>query len=81
MGNPFKPAAGMTPPVLISRAGGIEDFSYALDDGVGAPGRLMYVIGACDVGKTVMLNALGDVAQQRDGWLSMRRSTPISSVV
>lgn len=68
MRNPFKPTAGMTPPVLIGRSGDIEDFSYALDDGVGAPGRLMYVTGARGVGKTVMLNALGDVARQRD-WL------------
>ncbi|PJM78433.1 ATP-binding protein [Bifidobacterium scaligerum] len=68
MSNPFKPTAGMTPPVLVGRSADIEDFSYALDDGVGAPGRLMYVTGARGVGKTVMLNALGDIARKR-GWL------------
>lgn len=68
MPNPFKPTAGMTPPVLVGRADDIEDFSYALDDGAGAPGRLMYLTGARGVGKTVMLNALGDVARHRD-WL------------
>ncbi|MBT1173059.1 ATP-binding protein [Bifidobacterium sp. MA2] len=68
MPNPFKPTAGMTPPVLVGRGDDIEDFSYALDDGVGAPGRLMYLTGARGVGKTVMLNALGDLARQR-GWL------------
>ncbi len=68
MRNPFKPTAGMTPPVLVGRKADIEDFSCALDDGVGAPGRLMYVTGARGVGKTVMLNALGDVARER-GWL------------
>lgn len=65
MANPFKPTAGMTPPVLVGRQRDLEDFSYALDDGVGAPGRLMYVTGARGVGKTVMLNALGDLARQR----------------
>lgn len=68
MSNPFKPTAGMTPPVLVGRADDIADFSYALDDGVGAPGRLMYITGARGVGKTVMLNALGDIARER-GWL------------
>lgn len=68
MPNPFKPTAGMTPPVLVGREQDLEDFSYALDDGVGAPGRLMYVTGARGVGKTVMLNALGDLARKRD-WL------------
>lgn len=38
MANPFKPTAGMTPPVLVGRQRDLEDFSYALDDGVGAPG-------------------------------------------
>lgn len=65
MANPFKPTAGMTPPVLVGRQRDLDDFSYALDDGVGAPGRLMYVTGARGVGKTVMLNALGDLARQR----------------
>ncbi|KFI97001.1 ATP-binding protein [Bifidobacterium stellenboschense] len=68
MSNPFKPTAGMTPPVLVGRKEDLEDFSYALDDGVGAPGRLMYVTGARGVGKTVMLNALGDIARKQ-GWL------------
>lgn len=65
MANPFKPTAGMTPPVLVGCQHDLDDFSYALDDGVGAPGRLMYVTGARGVGKTVMLNALGDLARQR----------------
>ncbi|TPF87698.1 MULTISPECIES: ATP-binding protein [unclassified Bifidobacterium] len=68
MPNPFKPTAGMTPPVLVGRTDDIKDFSYALDDGVGAPGRLMYLTGARGVGKTVMLNALGDIARKRD-WI------------
>lgn len=68
MTNPFKPTAGMTPPVLVGRQNDLDDFSYAIDDGVGAPSRLMYITGARGVGKTVMLNALGNIARQR-GWL------------
>ncbi|RSX57474.1 ATP-binding protein [Bifidobacterium samirii] len=68
MANPFKPTAGMTPPVLVGRESDLDDFRYALDDGVGAPGRLMYLTGARGVGKTVMLNALGDIARDQD-WL------------
>lgn len=67
MPNPFKPTAGMTPPVLVGRQVELDDFQIALDDGVGAPGRLLYVTGARGVGKTVMLNALGDIARNR-GW-------------
>ncbi|MBT1177662.1 ATP-binding protein [Bifidobacterium callimiconis] len=68
MSNPFKPTAGMNPPVLVGRTDDIEDFSCALDDGVGAPGRLMYLTGARGVGKTVMLTALGDIARKQH-WL------------
>lgn len=67
MRNPFKPTAGATPPVLIGRQSVIDEFQVSLDDGVGAPYRLMYVTGARGVGKTVMLTALGDVAK-RNGW-------------
>lgn len=64
MANPYKPAAGMTPPVLVGCQRDLNDFSYALDDGVEASGRLMYVTGARGVGKTVMFNVLGDLARQ-----------------
>ena len=39
--NPFKPTAGKMPPILIGRQSIIEDFSEALTNGVGAPGRIM----------------------------------------
>ncbi|NEG70481.1 ATP-binding protein [Bifidobacterium choloepi] len=65
MSNPFKPTAGKTPPVLIGRESDLEEFSIGLDDGPGAPSRLMYFTGARGVGKTVMLNAIGDIACER----------------
>lgn len=61
--NPFKPTAGMNPPELIGRDEILEDFVESLDNGPGAPDRLMRISGVRGVGKTVLLNALGDVAR------------------
>lgn len=65
--NPFKPTAGKMPPILIGRQGVIDDFAEGLDNGAGAPGRLMLVTGQRGYGKTVMLTELGRVAVSR-GW-------------
>ncbi|MBT1172736.1 ATP-binding protein [Bifidobacterium sp. MA2] len=63
--NPFKPTAGRMPPLLIGRDGVVEDFEEGLDDGPGAPGRLMRVTGARGVGKTVILTEFGRIAKAR----------------
>ncbi len=63
--NPFKPTAGMNPPELIGRDMILDDFEDALDNGPGAPDRLLRISGVRGVGKTVLLNALGDVARKR----------------
>ncbi|PWG59320.1 ATP-binding protein [Bifidobacterium catulorum] len=63
--NPFKPTAGRMPPLLVGRDGIIDDFVEGLDDGPGAPGRLMCVTGARGVGKTVMLTEFGRIARER----------------
>lgn len=65
MANPFKPTAGMTPPVLIGREDDLEEFEMALDNGVGDLGRLAYVTGPRGIGKTALLNAYGDIARNR----------------
>ena len=65
--NPFKPTAGKMPPVLIGRQGIIDDFAEGIDNGAGAPGRLMLITGQRGYGKTVMLTELGRVAESR-GW-------------
>ena len=65
--NPFKPTAGMTPPVLVGRESVIDDFMDGLDEGPGAPGHLMRITGPRGSGKTVLLTALGDIATRR-GW-------------
>lgn len=62
--NPFKPTAGMNPPELIGRDPILSEFEEALENGPGAPDRLMRVSGVRGVGKTVLLNALGDVARE-----------------
>ena len=61
--NPFKPTAGMNPPELIGRGQILDEFQEALDNGPGAPDRLMRISGVRGVGKTVLLNALGDLAR------------------
>ncbi|RSX52197.1 ATPase AAA [Bifidobacterium goeldii] len=63
--NPFKPTAGRMPPLLIGRDAIIDDFEEGLDDGPGAPGRLMRVTGARRVGKTVILTEFGRIAKAR----------------
>ncbi|MBW3092927.1 ATP-binding protein [Bifidobacterium sp. 82T10] len=63
--NPFKPTAGRMPPLLIGRDNIIEDFEEGLDNGPGAPGRLMRVTGARGVGKTVILTEFGRIAKAR----------------
>ncbi|KFJ00023.1 ATPase AAA [Bifidobacterium stellenboschense] len=63
--NPFKPTAGKMPPVLIGRQSTIDDFSEALENGVGAPGRIMLVTGQRGFGKTVMLTEFRRIAKAR----------------
>ncbi len=64
--NPFKPTAGKMPPILIGRESVIRDFEEALDNGAGAPGRLMLISGQRGFGKTVMLTELGRIAKKHD---------------
>lgn len=65
--NPFKPTAGKRPPILIGRESVIEDFEEGLDNGAGAPGRLMLITGNRGYGKTVLLRELQRLASER-GW-------------
>lgn len=65
--NPFKPTAGMVPPVLIGREAIVDDFLDGLDEGAGSPGRLMRITGPRGAGKTVLLTELGNIAAER-GW-------------
>lgn len=71
--NPFKPSAGHTPPLLIGRDEDIDDFIEGLDNGPGAPARLMRITGARGVGKTVLLTEFATIARER-GWNVIRES-------
>ena len=65
--NPFRPTAGAEPPRLIGRDKVLIDFVRGLQDGVGAPGRLMKITGPRGSGKTVLLTELGEKAVSL-GW-------------
>ena len=67
MRNPFKPTAGAEPPILIGRDDVVLAFEEGLDNGCGAPGRLMRISGPRGSGKTVLLKDLGDRARD-PGW-------------
>ena len=66
--NPFKPTAGKMPPVLVGRDKVVNDFIEGLENGEGAPGRLMRITGPRGSGKTVLLSELAGIAHDQ-GWL------------
>ena len=74
--NPFKPTAGKRPPMLIGRESVIEDFEEGLDNGAGAPGRLMLITGNRGCGKTVLLRELQRLASAR-GWVVVSDSASL----
>ncbi|KAA8827882.1 ATP-binding protein [Bifidobacterium tissieri] len=65
LANPFKPTAGKMPPILIGRQSIIDDFTEALENGAGAPGRIMLITGQRGFGKTVMLTEFRRMARAR----------------
>lgn len=68
--NPFKPTAGASPPLLVGRDGVLDEIEESLEDGPGAPARLVRFSGARGVGKTVMLTESRNLANRR-GWISI----------
>lgn len=68
MPNPFHASFGVSPPLLVGREAVLDEFDEALEDGPGSAGRATLYTGARGAGKTVMLNAVEDLARQR-GWL------------
>lgn len=74
--NPFKPTPGKRPPMLIGRESVIEDFEEGLDNGAGAPGRLMLITGNRGCGKTVLLRELQRLASAC-GWVVVSDSASL----
>jgi len=66
--NPFTATFGVSPPLLVGRDQIMADFRRALDRGPGASGRAALYTGARGAGKTVMLNAVEDIAREQ-GWI------------
>lgn len=65
--NPFCPTAGAIPPRIIGRDDLALEFVEGLSAGVGAPARLMRIVGPRGSGKTVLLCDLRDKAENH-GW-------------
>lgn len=74
--NPFKPTAGAVPPLLVGRQDVLDEFQESIEDGPGAPGLLQLFSGARGVGKTVMLNELGEVALS-NGWVVIHETATV----
>lgn len=74
--NPFKPTAGKMPPILIGRESAIEEFTEGLDNGAGAPGRLMLVTGQRGFGKTVLLTEFRRIASERKWQVISETASP-----
>ena len=68
--NPFSPSFGTSPPVLAGRDDILDSVGDALATGPTHPDYTALFIGVRGAGKTVMLNAVEDVARSR-GWLAL----------
>lgn len=68
--NPFSPTFGASPPLLAGRDAILEDVDDALETGPTHPDYTTLFIGVRGAGKTVMLNAVEDLARKR-GWLAI----------
>jgi len=62
--NPYRPGAGTPPPAFLGRDTLIEAFGVTVRRAVaGMPGKSLMPIGLRGVGKTVLLNRFGEIAQ------------------
>ncbi|MCU0699620.1 MAG: ATP-binding protein [Myxococcaceae bacterium] len=62
--NPFAPGAGTPPPELAGRSGIIQDAEVAVARARRGLGKSMLLLGLRGVGKTVLLNRIGEHARQ-----------------
>ena len=68
--NPFSPTFGASPPVIAGRDDILDDIADALATGPTHPDFTTLLLGVRGAGKTVMLNAVEDLARSQ-GWLSV----------
>ncbi|ADK28879.1 ATP-binding protein [Corynebacterium pseudotuberculosis] len=71
MRNPFRPSFGVNPLVVAGRTSIVDNFGFALREGIGAPYRFILISGTRGTGKTVLLNQLEEEAKEL-GWECVR---------
>ena len=65
--NPFRPGAGTPPPALVGRDDLISKFKLTVGRATrGRPGKSVMPIGLRGVGKTVLLNAFIEIAEEQE---------------
>lgn len=75
-GNPFAPGAGAPPPALVGRDNIIESADIALHRiRDGRPEKSQMLLGLRGVGKTVLLNRIGQIAREL-GYLVVKLEAP-----
>ena len=79
---PYTPDIGVTPPVLAGRDDLIADILATLRAGPGHPFFMSALLGHRGVGKTSLLDAVGNRARKQLGWLVVnRQAAPGSDLV
>ena len=68
--NPFTPVFGNEPPILAGRTQLINNAKKGLESTPGDPNRITIFTGPRGSGKTVLLNAISALADER-GWISV----------
>lgn len=71
--SPFRAGFGKSPPVLAGRDDVLDAFRAALVEGAWSSERASLIEGLRGVGKTVLLNAIEDIARER-GWIVVSES-------
>jgi hypothetical protein len=75
--NPFAPGAGTRPPELAGRDGIIKDAEVALARfKAGRQARSYLLLGLRGVGKTVLLNRIEEIADEKHGYLTIFLEAP-----
>lgn len=69
--NPFTPAFGTIPAIVVGRERILHDMSSAFRAGVGNPNLSTILIGARGTGKTVCMSCIGQQAME-EGWVCVR---------
>ena len=78
--NPFAPTFGRTPPVIAGRDDILNTIAEALATGTNHPDYTSIFFGVRGAGKTVLLNAVEDIAREQ-GWLTISEDASRAGLV